>query len=247
MLKNIKLTVSYDGSAYCGWARQKDVPTVQQTIEESLSRVFDKEVRVCGTSRTDAGVHAIGQVANMLIDTPIPVENMQKAINLALPDDIAIVKVEHMQLSFDPIGDSLGKHYRYTIYIGDLKPVFDFRTLWHYPYNLSIEMMQDAGLRMVGTKDFKSFASAKDRRTDSIRTINRCDVTSSGEFITIDVEGNRFMYNMVRNMVGTLVEVGRGRWKPEKIDDIIAATDRRQAGQLAPANGLCLMKVYYRF
>jgi tRNA pseudouridine38-40 synthase len=245
VLKNIKITISYDGSAYHGWARQKDASSIQQTIEEALERLFDQKVHICGTSRTDAGVHALGQVANMVIDTPIPVENMKKAINLLLPDDIAIVDVEHVRLNFDPIGDPAGKHYRYTIYTGSEKPVFNFRTIWHYPYPLNVAAMQAAGALMVGTKDFKSFASAKDYRTDSIRTITKCDVTGSGDYLIIDVEGNRFMYNMVRNMVGTLVEVGRGRWKPEKINDIFAAADRREAGLLAPPNGLCLMKIFY--
>lgn len=245
MLKNIKLTISYDGSAYHGWARQKDKPTIQKAVEDALERIFCDQVHICGTSRTDAGVHAMGQVANFVIDTPVPVENMKKALNLSLPNDIAIEEVEQMPLDFDPIGQAKAKHYRYTIYTGSGKQVFDFRKTWHYPYHIETEAMRQAGLRMVGTKDFKSFASAKDRRTDSIRTITRCDVTREGDYVRIDVEGNKFMYNMVRNMVGTLVEVGRGRWKPEKIDEIIAATDRREAGLLAPPNGLCLMKIYF--
>ncbi|MFI4912535.1 MAG: tRNA pseudouridine(38-40) synthase TruA [Sedimentisphaeraceae bacterium JB056] len=245
MLKNIKLTISYDGNAYHGWARQKDAISIQEVIENALERLFDQKIHICGTSRTDAGVHALGQVANMVIDTPIPIENMKKAINPLLPNDIAIVDVEQMKLNFDPIGAPIGKHYRYTIYTGDEKPVFDFRTVWHYPYGLDVSNMSAAAERMVGTKDFKSFASAKDYRTDSIRTITRCEVSRKNDWITIDVEGNRFMYNMVRNMVGTLVEVGRGRWMPEIIDDIIAAKDRRQAGLLAPPNGLCLMKIFY--
>ncbi len=245
MLKNIKLTISYDGSAYHGWAKQKDAVSVQQVIEQALKRLFDQEVHICGTSRTDAGVHALGQVANMVIDTPIPVENMKKAINPLLPDDIGIVEASRQPLKFDPIGAAKAKHYRYTIYTGSEKPVFDFRTLWHYPYRLNIEDMSAAAEKMVGTKDFKSFASAKDYRTESVRTITRCELSKKDDIVTIDIEGNRFMYNMVRNMVGTLVEVGRGRWKPQKIDQIIEARDRRQAGLLAPPNGLCLMKVFY--
>ncbi len=245
MLKNIKLTITYDGSGYHGWAKQKDKPTIQGAIEDALERIFCQKVNICGTSRTDSGVHSMGQVANMVIDSPVPPENLKKALNLVLPNDIAITDVEQMPLNFDPIGDPKSKHYRYTIYTGHSKQVFDFRRVWHYPYHLEVEKMRLAGERMVGTKDFKSFASAKDRRTDSIRTITRCDVTRSGDYITIDVEGNKFMYNMVRNMVGTLVEVGRGRWQPEKIDEIIAAADRKEAGLLAPPNGLCLMKIFF--
>ena len=245
MVKNIKLTISYDGYNYHGWARQKDALSVQEVLEDALSKLFDKKVHICGTSRTDAGVHALGQVANVVIDTPIPIENMQKAINALLPDDIAIVDASEEKLNFDPIGDPTGKHYRYTIYTGGEKPVFNFRTVWHYPYHLNAQDMDLAAKLFVGTKDFKSFASAKDYRTDSIRTITRCSVEQDADYITIDVEGNRFMYNMVRNMVGTLVEIGRGRWQPQVIDKIIAATDRRQAGMLAPPNGLCLMKVYF--
>ncbi|OXU14775.1 tRNA pseudouridine(38-40) synthase TruA [Sedimentisphaera salicampi] len=245
MDKNIKMTVAYDGSAYHGWAKQKDAVSVQQTLEEALAALFERKVNVCGTSRTDAGVHALGQVANMVVDTPIPLENIKRAVNNILPEDICITGIEEVPLDFDPIGSPVKKHYRYSIYTGRDKPVFNWRTLWHYPRPLNTGKMAEAARLMEGTKDYKSFASAKDCRTDSIRTIFQCSVREETELVIIDVVGNRFMYNMVRNMVGTLVEVGRGRWKPEQMEEIFAAKDRKAAGQLAPPNGLCLVKIYY--
>ena len=245
MRKNIKLTVSYDGSGYHGWAKQKEDSSIQQVLEDAFGRFFDEKVNVCGASRTDAGVHALGQTANIVIDSPIPVENFMKAVNNLLPNDISITEAEEVRLNFDPIGDPIKKHYRYTIYTGSEKPIFNWRTVWHYPYPLDPEQMALAAKRMEGTKDYKSFASAKDYRTESIRTIYQCNVTQAGDYITVDVVGNRFMYNMVRNMVGTLVEVGRGRWEPEYIDEIFEAKDRTAAGLLAPPNGLCLIKIYY--
>ncbi|MGE4286031.1 MAG: tRNA pseudouridine(38-40) synthase TruA [Phycisphaerae bacterium] len=245
MRKNIRLTIAYDGNAYYGWAKQKDVPSIQEQLEDALSSFYDEPVNVCGASRTDAGVHSLGQTANYIIDSPVPVENIAKALNNILPNDIAILEAQEAPLDFDPIGSPVKKHYRYTINTSPAKPVFNWRTIWHYPYPLSHERMALAAKRMEGTKDYKSFASAKDYRTDSIRTIYSCTVTRHDDTITVDVVGNRFMYNMVRNMVGTLVEVGRGRWPESYIDEIFEAKNRAAAGLLAPPNGLCLMKIYY--
>jgi tRNA pseudouridine38-40 synthase len=162
-----------------------------------------------------------------------------------LPDDIAFVSVEDSPRGFDPIGGPIDKHYQYKIYTGADKDVFEVGKYWHYPYPLDEEKMQQAADRFVGTKDFKSFASAKDTRTNSIRTIMDCNVNRDGDWITIDVRGNKFMYNMVRNMVGTLIEVGRERWQPDCIDEIIKSRDRRSAGMLAPPDGLYLMHINF--
>ena len=212
---------------------------------ERLSKLFGRKVGVCGASRTDAGVHALGQVANICIDTPVPVENMLRAMNSYLPDSIAIMAVEVGPRKFDPINDARSKHYRYTINTADVRPVHSVNYCWHYPYMLDAEKMREAGQLMVGTFDFKSFASAKDHRKSSIRTLTRVDITHDGDLIYIDVEGNRFMYNMVRNIAGTLVDIGRGRWEPQHISAILEARNRCEAGQLAPPQGLCLIKVYY--
>ncbi|AQQ72219.1 tRNA pseudouridine synthase A [Limihaloglobus sulfuriphilus] len=242
---NIKLTVAYDGTAYHGWANQPGLKTIHGTLVECFSRLFGRKVGICGASRTDAGVHALGQTANICIDTPIPVANMQSAMNSYLPKDIAVTSVEVAPRGFDPINHATGKHYRYTLNTAKVRPVHSINYCWHYPYTLDTDKMDRAGRLMRCTHDFRTFASAKDHRRDSIRTLSRVDVRREGDWIYIDVEGNRFMYNMVRNIAGTLVDIGRGRWVPEDITEMLEARDRRCAGQLAPPQGLCLVKVYY--
>jgi tRNA pseudouridine38-40 synthase len=242
---NIKLTVAYDGTCYHGWANQPGIKTIHGTLVERFSKLFGRKVGVCGASRTDAGVHALGQTANICIDTPIPVENMQSAMNSYLPQDIAIMSVEAAGRGFDPINHSTGKHYRYTINTAKVRPVHSVNYCWYYPYVLDADKMACAGQLLAGTHDFRTFASAKDHRRDSVRTLFRVDVRRDGDWIYIDVEGNRFMYNMVRNLAGTLVDIGRGRWEPEAVAGMLESRDRRCAGQLAPPQGLCLMKVYY--
>lgn len=302
-LRNIKLTIAYDGSEYHGWQIQPQRRTIQGELVKAISELIGWKVRVCGASRTDAGVSAVGQVALIQIDSPIPTDNLAKAINDRLPSDIAICRAEEIPMGFDIIGAVKSKLYRYTIYTGKVPPVLQISHCWHVPAKLDIDAMAEAAKMLVGTMDFKSFATADDKRENKVRTIFRCDVTSprvahdvsprprSGqacekekmdsrpfglrseqalrwndntqyailpssetkgrdtqyedEWIYIDVEGDSFLYNMVRNIVGTLVEVGIGRWKPEKISDILQAKDRRAAGPTAPAAGLCLMKIEY--
>ena len=243
--RNIKLTIAYNGAAYHGWQVQPGRPTIQGTIEEKLEQLFQCTTRICGTSRTDAGVHALGQVANLVTWSRIPTCNMKRAINDVLPSDICIVDLEDAPPGFDPIGGPKDKQYQYKIYAGKDKPIFQQNLCWHYPYVLDADKMNAAAQKLVGTMDFKSFACARDYRTDSIRTIFKCEVVRAGDWITIDVQGNRFMYNMVRNIVGTLVDIGRGFWEPEQIDQIIQARDRRAAGMLAPAGGLYLVKINF--
>jgi tRNA pseudouridine38-40 synthase len=248
-LRNIKLTIAYDGSEYHGWQLQPGCVTVQGVLMEALRDLLGPRARVCGASRTDAGVSALGQVGLIQIDTPVPTENFAKAITDRLPESLAIVKAEDVPMGFDVIGDVKCKLYRYTIYCGPVRPVLHMRQCWHIPAALDVEAMRRAAALLVGKKDFKSFAAAKDQREDSIRTVFRCDVSEApaegGRWIYVDAEGDGFLYNMVRNIVGTLVEVGIGRWQPEKIPEILAARDRRAAGPIAPPNGLCLMWIRY--
>ncbi|MBN1457062.1 MAG: tRNA pseudouridine(38-40) synthase TruA [Sedimentisphaerales bacterium] len=245
--RNIKLTIHYDGSAYHGWQTQPDVPTVQEHIHNAVEKLFGKAVRIVGASRTDAGVSALGQVASIKVDTPIPTENIAKAITESLPDDIVVVDAEDVHSKFNAITSAAKKLYCYTIFTGSTRPVMDIKHCWHYPYELDVEQMNKAAKLLIGKKDFKSFASASDTRQSSIRTILKCEVSSKDKWVYVDVEADGFLYNMVRNIVGTLVEIGRDRWTPEKITDIIEAKDRTAAGPLAPAAGLCLMKIDYTF
>jgi tRNA pseudouridine38-40 synthase len=248
-LRNIKLTIAYDGSEYHGWQIQPGCVTVQGVLTEAVRSLLGPRARICGASRTDAGVSALGQVGLIQIDTPIPTENFAKAITDRLPESMAIVKAEDIPMGFDVIGDVKSKLYRYTIHSGPVRPVLHIRHCWHIPAALDIETMRRAAALLVGKKDFKSFAAAADRREDSVRTIFRCDVTEApaedGRWVYVDAEGDGFLYNMVRNIVGTLVEVGIGRWPPEKIPEILAARDRTAAGPIAPPNGLCLMWIKY--
>jgi tRNA pseudouridine38-40 synthase len=270
-VRNIKLTVAYDGSKYHGWQIQPERRTIQGELVKAISELIGWKVRVCGASRTDAGVSALGQIALIQIDSPIPTDRLAKAINGRLPPDITVCEAVQAPMAFDVIGAVKWKLYRYTICTSRVQPVLQISHCWHIPRKLDIPAMDAAAKMLIGTKDFKSFASASDKRESSVRTIFRCDVTSScdnevlhasfrsndttqyaprntpyeNDWIYVDVEGDSFLYNMVRNIVGTLVEVGRGRWKADKINEILQARDRTAAGPIAPAAGLCLMRIEY--
>lgn len=244
-VRNIKLTIAYDGSEYHGWQIQPGQRTIQGTLTEAVRDLLGQKVRICGASRTDARVSALGQVALIQIDSPIPTENLAEAITDRLPADIAVTEAVEAPRGFDVIGAAKSKWYRYTIFSGSVRPVLQIRHCWHVPARLDTAAMAQAAKLLVGEKDFKSFASAADKRESSVRTIFRCDVTAENDWIYVDVEGKSFLYNMVRNMVGTLVDVGIGRWKPEKMSEILEAKDRTAAGPIAPAAGLCLIRVEY--
>jgi len=240
-LRKIKLTIAYDGYSYHGWQIQPGHPTIEQTIEDAIANLTGQKVELTGASRTDAGVSALGQVATFQIDSPIPTENLAKAITHRLPQDITIIEAVEVPLDFDVIRDVKSKLYRYTIFNGEVRPVLQIRHCWHIPEKLDVAAMSKAASFLIGKKDFKSFASAADKRESSVRTIFHCDASKANDWVYIDVEGDGFLYNMVRNIVGTLVEAGIGRMKPEKMAEILEAKARSAAGLIAPAEGLCLM------
>lgn len=248
-LRNVKLTIAYDGSQYHGWQVQSGFITVQGAVQEAVRSLVGPDVRLFGASRTDAGVHALGQAGLIQIDSPIPTKNLARAITGRLPDDIAIVRAEDVRMGFDVIGEVTNKLYRYTIFCGRVRPVLHRNFCWHVPSALNVSAMGMAAQALVGKKDFKSFASAADKRQDSVRTVFRCDVAEKIEednrWVHVEVEGDGFLYNMVRNIVGSLVEVGVGRWEAERIAQVLEARDRRAAGPIAPPNGLCLVWVKY--
>jgi tRNA pseudouridine38-40 synthase len=259
-LRNVKLTVSYDGTSYHGWQIQPGKRTIQAELANAVSELLGWRTRVTAASRTDAGVSAKGQVALIQIDSPIPTKNLAKAITDRLPNDIAVTEAVDIPMGFNVIGDPKCKLYRYTLFTGKDRPVLEIHHCWHLTVGkLDVALMNQAAKLLMGKQDFKSFATADDHRTDSVRTIFRCEVYSSkfppqdssdapmigDDWVFIDVEGDRFLYNMVRNIVGTLVEVGVGRMKPEKIPEIIEAKNRRAAGPIAPPEGLCLMWIRY--
>lgn len=245
-VRKIKLTIQYDGFSYSGWQVQPGFKTIQQTLNEAVTALVGRKVNVHGASRTDAGVSALGQAGLIeLVNCPIPTENFPKAINDRLPPEISITEAVEVDKKFDLLGDVKRKLYRYTICNQLHRSVMDIRHCWHVHKRLDENAMKQAAALIVGTKDFKSFASASDRRKSTVRTVFRCEVEKKDGWFYIDVEGDSFLYNMVRNIVGTLVEVGLGRRQPEKITDIIEARDRTAAGQIAPPQGLCLMWIKY--
>jgi len=254
-IRNIKLTISYDGLNYSGWQNQPGKRTIQGRLQQSLGELTGTFIKINGASRTDAGVSALGQAANFLIDSPIPTENFVKALNHRLPQDIVVTEAVEVDRDFDASGSAKSKLYRYTIFTGKKRNVLKTRNCWHRPAPLDIAAMDAAAKMLLGKKDFKSFASAADKRDNSIRTVMQCQVTQEDKWVYIDIEADRFLYNMVRNIVGTLVEVGtrhggacrsrRGKWKPEKINEILEAKNRTAAGPLAPPQGLCLMWIKY--
>jgi tRNA pseudouridine38-40 synthase len=245
VVRKIKLTVLYDGSEYHGWQIQPGFKTIQGILTEVIQSLVDREVRVFGASRTDAGVSALGQIALVELDSSIPVENLARVITHRLPPDVAVAEAVEVPQGFDLIGEVKSKLYRYTIFTGPLRPVLQIKHCWHLPMKLDIPAMARAAAMLVGNKDFKSFAAAADRRQTSVRTIFHCDVKQNDDWVYVEVEGDSFLYNMVRNIVGTLVEVGSGRLEPEKIAEILDAKDRTAAGPIAPAAGLCLMHIKY--
>ncbi len=243
--RSIKLIVQYNGSRYRGWQIQPGKRTIQGELVEAVSNLVGVRTQVHGASRTDSGVSALGQVCLFEVDSPIPTENFPRAINGRLPRDIVVISAEEAPPKFDLIGAVTRKLYRYSIHTGRFRPVLKLDQCWHMHRKLDVAAMNQAAQLLVGTKDFKSFATAKDRRDNSVRTIFRCEVTAEDKWIYIDVEGDGFLYNMVRNIVGTLVDIGCGRWRPEEMTEILDAKNRTAAGRLAPAQGLCLIWIQY--
>jgi len=245
--RNIKLVVAYEGTAYHGWQRQADgLATVQGSIEAAAARLLGHPVVVNGASRTDAGVHAAGQCANLITtNLAIPLQTVRRGLNSRCPSDIGVLSAEEAAADFHPSRCAKGKCYRYRIHVGAAKPVGRCRRVYHYPRALDADRMRAAGERLVGTRDFRALASAGERRARTVRTVTRCEVVERGDELHLTVAGDGFLYRMVRNIAGTLIEIGRRRWAPERIDEILRSGDRRQAGFTAPAGGLCLISVDY--
>ncbi len=247
MERRLKLVLAYDGTDFHGWQRQAGVRTVQGDVEEVLRRVLGHPLAVRGASRTDAGVHARGQVATVTTESPIPAENLRRAAGCRLPPDIALLHVAEVPAGFDVTRDAVSKLYRYRIFTGPCRPVMSLaqRYSWHVRYPLDLDRLRAAARLLIGTHDFAAFASPGAVRTTTVRTVRAVTVQVRGFEVALDVEGDGFLYNQVRNMVGTLVEVARGHWPPERVATILASRDRAQAGPTAPPHGLCLQWIRY--
>jgi len=245
--RNIKLVIAYNGAAYHGWQRQAGgLDSIQQRIEEAAARVVNHPVTVFGAGRTDAGVHAAGQVGNFhTTNLRIPLAGLRQAINSRLPRDIVVRSAQEAGEDFHASRSAVGKTYCYRIRVSPVRPVELCKQVYHYWRTLDVEPMRQAALRLLGEHDFRGFASSAEPRQDTVRTIYRCDVAEAEAEIQVTVQGNGFLYNMVRNIVGTLIEIGRGHRMPEQIDRTLASGDRAQAGPTAPSDGLTLLCVHY--
>lgn len=244
-MKRIKLTVAYDGTNYCGWQIQKNGITVEEVLNKTLSKFFGQEIAVIGASRTDSGVHAMGNVAVFDADVTMPPEKISYAINNLLPDDIRIQKSEEVAPDFHPRYCDIRKTYEYRIYNAQF-PDPMMRLYSHFVYYRLNEMkMQQAANYLVGEHDFKSFCTPKEEVENTVRTIYYIKVVREGNLIRIRINGNGFLYNMVRIIVGSLLKVGMGMIPPERIGEILEARDRTKAGHKAAACGLTLLEVEY--
>lgn len=245
MKKRIRLIIAYDGTNYCGWQIQINGITVEEIINKALSDLLGEEIAVIGASRTDSGVHALGNVAVFDSETRIPAEKISFALNQRLPDDIRIQKSEEVPLDFHPrFCDSI-KTYEYKI----LNRRFDmplYRLYTHFVYMpLDVEKMKEAAAYIVGEHDFASFCSSGSQVQSTVRTVYELNVERTDDIISIKISGNGFLYNMVRIIVGTLIKVGLGIYPPEYVKEIIEARDRYKAGPKAPAKGLTLVEIKY--
>lgn len=247
MERNIRLLIAYDGSDFHGWQRQPETRTVQGSIEQAIRRVVHHQVDLIGAGRTDAGVHAAGQVANWLTTSDIPVPNLFRAIGGRIPKDVTVIRAAEVPLEFHATRCATEKLYRYTIHGASGRPVERLRQrfVYHFWQPLDIDRMQEAARAFLGTQDFAAMASKGEERETTVRTVYACSVYRHFDEVRIDVRGRGFLYNQVRNMVGTLIEIGRGHWPVDCIPDILASRDRRRAGPTAPARGLCLQWVRY--
>ena len=248
--RKIKLVIAYDGTDYHGWQIQPGLKTVQGTLCEAAASLLRHPTHIQGASRTDAGVHAKGQVGLIGTTDPIPADHLHRALNDHLPRDIVVLHAHEVGLDFDVMGDVTRKAYRYTIYAGRLRPVRQIRSCWHFPAPLAVEAMQAAAQYLVGPLDFRSFAARIEENQNAVRTVFCCDVTrgcdDDQDLVAIDIEADGFLHHMARIITGTLVAIGRGHWRPEHMAEILRARNRMAAGHLVPAGGLCLEWIKFR-
>ncbi|RLB11936.1 MAG: tRNA pseudouridine(38-40) synthase TruA [Deltaproteobacteria bacterium] len=245
MKKNIKLVIAYDGTNYHGWQVQKDKRTIQGTIEEQLRRITGENIRIIGSGRTDAGVHALNQVANFKTNSDLTPLQIKRALNSLLPEDIYVKSAECVPLKFHARYMAKSKTYEYRILNREEPDIFQRKYHWHVIPKLDIEVMKTALSLLKGTHDFSSFVSAGGATKNHVRTIYKIELYKEDDLIRIVIEANGFLRHMVRNIVGTVVQLGYGKISLDQFKDIFAACDRQAAGKKAPAKGLFLVKVTY--
>ncbi len=245
MKQNYKLTVAYDGSRYYGWEHQPDKPTIQGKLEDVLSRMTDAPVDVIGAGRTDAGVHAKAMTASAVLDTELSPEAIRDYMNRYLPDDICVREVRAASERFHARYKAVGKTYCYTCYVGALKPVFDRKYVLTLDGVPDVAAMQRAAALLVGEHDFKSFCGNPKMKKSTVRLVDSIEIVQKRDYLYLNFHGTGFLQNMVRILVGTLLEVGFGKRPAEQMPAILESRDRTQAGYTVPPQGLCLVKVDY--
>lgn len=244
-MKRVKLTVSYDGTNYCGWQVQPNGITIQEVLNQCLSEFTGEKIETIGASRTDAGVHALGNVAVFDTEMRMPGDKFSFALNQRLPEDIRIQKSEEVDVNFHPRYIKSQKTYEYRI-LNRRFPIPTERFYSHFTYiPLDIEKMREAAEYLVGEHDFKSFCGTGAQVKTTVRTVKEIQIEKNEDRITIRITGEGFLYNMVRIIAGTLMDIGGGLYPPEKIQEILEAKDRKKAGPTAPARGLTLMEIQY--
>jgi tRNA pseudouridine38-40 synthase len=244
-MRNIKLTLCYDGTDFHGWQRQPNLRTVQQVLEEALEPLSGRRTVATASSRTDAGVHALGQVVHFLTLAEHSPDTYVRALNALLPHDVRVLEAEERPQAFHATLDANSKRYRYVIDNGPIASPFQRRYAWHVRPPLDEEAMNQAGQFLAGRHNFRSFETDWPNRTSSVRTVMHLAVERSGAFVTLEVEADGFLYNMVRTIAGTLMKVGAGRNTRAWVADVLAAENRVEAGPTAPPQGLFLVEVRY--
>lgn len=244
-MRHIRLTVQYDGTDYSGFQRQSNAFAVQEELENRLSALLAEDVTITAASRTDAGVHALGQVCTLTTDNPIPLKGLLRAINRKLPQAVSVVECEQVDPGFHPRFDAVGKLYMYRILNRELPSPFINRYAWHVETPLNVDLMQRAAKRLVGEHDFSSFMASGSPVDETVRRIERLDIMREGDIIETRMWANGFLYMMARIIMGTLAAVGRGDITVADVTKILEAKDRTKAGPTAPPQGLCLVRVDY--
>lgn len=250
-MKRVKLTVAYDGTNYCGWQVQPNGITIEEMLNRALSKLTGESITVIGASRTDSGVHAMGNVAVFDTESSIPAERFSYALNQRLPDDIVVVKSEAVPSDWHPrYQNNITKTYEYRILNAEVPDPTRRQITYFVSYQLDIDKMRQAASYLIGEHDFASFCNIKTNVEDTVRTIYELEIIEhksvyDGKELVIRIQGNGFLYNMVRIIVGTLVRVGRGFYTPEQVKEILEAKDRQAAGVTAPPQGLMLMEIKY--
>ncbi len=244
-MKNYRFLIQYDGTRYYGWQRQPNQTTIQGKLESVLSIMCDKEIEIIGAGRTDGGVHAKGMVANAALETTLDCEEIRDYLNQYLPDDIVVSKVQEASPRFHARYNAIGKTYCYTCFAGKVKPVFDRKYYYALDEVPDVEQMREASKVLLGSHDFRNFCVNPKMKKSTVRCIDRVIIEERDGYITFTLHGEGFLRNMVRIIVGTLLEVGYGRMTSEQVGEALEKPERSKAGPTAPPQGLCLLQVDY--